>query len=276
MHELLDTIEEVFHRANTVPNQDVRALVDNFLDGLEQGLIRCAHRNSDGWIVDARIKMGILLAFRIGEKEKLTVGPFAFIDKDNLPPQKYDLTDGVRVVPGGSAIRRGAYLGQDVVVMPPSYVNVGAYVDDGTMIDSHVLVGSCAQVGRRVHLSAGVQIGGVLEPIGALPVIIEDNAFIGGNCGIFEGCEIGSGAVIGAGVILTKSSKIYDLVNEEIISADDHGVVKVPKDAVVVPGARILSSTFAQKHGLSLATPLIIKYRDQKTSDKSLLEDMLR
>lgn len=275
IENLLAQIDDAFLREACSVDESTRFLVQEFLDALEQGCIRAAFRSSSGYQVDERVKKGILLAFRIGQKEKINVGPFTYIDKDNLWPRRFDINDGPRIVPGGVSIRRGAYIGRNVTVMPPSYINVGAFVDDDSLIDSNVLVGSCAQIGKRTHISAGAQIGGVLEPIGALPVIIEDDVLIGGNCGIYEGCEIKSHAVLGAGVILTKSTKVFDLVNESVLSADEHRL-KIPENAVLIPGARMLSSDFARRYELSVSTPLIIKYRDEKTNKKTLLEDLLR
>jgi 2,3,4,5-tetrahydropyridine-2-carboxylate N-succinyltransferase len=273
---LLQKIDAIFADASCISDQECRVLVDEFLHALEQGLLRCAYKSNEKWVVDERVKRGIMLAFRVGKKEKVSIGSLTFIDKDNLWPRRFEVSDGIRIVPGVSAVRRGAYLGRNVVVMPPAYVNIGAFVDEGTLVDSHVLVGSCAQVGMRVHISTGAQIGGVLEPVGASPVIVEDDVLIGGNCGIYEGTQIGARAVIGAGVILTKSTKVFDLVHEEILVASEHEVLAIPPDAVVVPGARQLSTNFAKKHGLSVASPLIIKYRDSKTATKTKREELLR
>lgn len=274
---LLQEIKEVCDaKDSTHSGAETAQLIDTFLQALESGIIRCAHKSADAWVVDERVKQGILLAFRMGQKEKINLGPFSFIDKSNLWPRQFNLEDEVRIVPGGVSVRRGAFVGPGVIVMPPSYINVGAYVGEHSLIDSHALVGSCAQLGKRVHLSAGAQIGGVLEPVGALPVIIEDDVLVGGNTGIYEGCQIGARAVIGAGVVLTGSTKVYDLVHEKIISAQDGAGLKIPANAVLVPGTRSLSSEFAKSHGLSIATPLIVKYRDSKTDAKAMLEDLLR
>lgn len=272
---LLDKIAIIFANSNQSINQDSLALVDQFLDALEKGLCRGAHKTPSGWVVDERVKQGILLAFRVGQRCQLNVGPLTFIDKHNLWPRRFNEHDEVRIVPGAATVRRGAYLGKNVVVMPPSYVNIGAFVDDGTLVDSNALVGSCAQIGKRVHISAGAQIGGVLEPVGALPVILEDDVLVGGNCGIYEGTIIGAKAVIGAGVVLTKSTKVFDLVNEQVITAGDD-VLKIPNDAVLVPGTRAVPTEFGRVMGLSLASPLIIKYRDGKTNAKAELEGLLR
>jgi 2,3,4,5-tetrahydropyridine-2-carboxylate N-succinyltransferase len=201
---------------------------------------------------------------------------FRFFDKHTFPLKKVESADAIRIVPGGSSIRAGAFLGRNVTCMPPMYVNIGAYVDDGTMIDSHVLVGSCAQIGKRVHLSAGSQIGGVLEPVGALPVIIEDDVFVGGLCGIFEGTLVSEGAVIGAGTILTGATPVYDLVHDRVYAKIDDNPLVIPPGAVVVPGSRPISSERGKELGLSLHAPVIVKYRDEKTSKSAKLEDLLR
>jgi len=273
---LLDTIAAKFNHEPGDEEIDVKDLVKCFLDELERGALRCARKTAEGYAVDARVKQGILLAFRIGEKTKTSLGPFTFIDKNNMWPRSIDLADAVRIVPGGSAIRRGAAVGKNVVMMPPSYINIGALVDDGCLIDSHALVGSCAQIGKRVHISAGAQIGGVLEPVGDLPVIIEDDVLVGGNCGIYEGTVVGERAVLAAGVILTKSTRVFDLVHEKIIVAADDETLIIPAQAVVVPGSRTANSEFARKHGLAVSCPLIVKYRDEKTAQKTTLESLLR
>lgn len=268
---LLHQVAAAFDSQDT----NVESLVEKFLISLERGESRAAFPTASGFQVDERVKKGILLAFRIGKKEVTTSGPLSFIDKHTLPPRLFDLTDEVRILPTATA-RRGAYLGKNVIVMPPSYINVGAFVDEGSLIDSNALVGSCAQVGKRVHVSAGVQLGGVLEPVGAKPVIVEDDVLIGGSSALYEGTQVGKNAVIGAGVILTKSSKVYDLVKEEIIVAAHDDVLKIPPFAVVVQGSRLIKGDFAHANGLSITTPLIIKYRDGKTDKKTLLEDLLR
>lgn len=272
--ELLDRLDEAFKNPEALLEQ--HACVESFLDALEAGLLRAAYKAHDTWVVDSRVKQGILRAFQIGQLATTECGPLSFVDKENLWPRSFDQSQGVRLVPGGSAVRRGAFVGKQVVIMPPSYINIGAYVDDGSLIDSHALVGSCAQIGKRVHISAGAQIGGVLEPVGSLPVIIEDDVLVGGNCGLYEGVHVGEKAVLGAGVILTKSTHVYDMVNERIISAVGEHNLNIPPQAVVVPGARSLNHQFAKTHGLSIACPLIIKYRDQKTDAKASLEKLLR
>ncbi|GAB5535477.1 MAG: 2,3,4,5-tetrahydropyridine-2,6-dicarboxylate N-succinyltransferase [Rubricoccaceae bacterium] len=243
---------------------------------LEDGGIRAAEHGFDGvWRANAWVKKGILLGFRLGEMEASDAGPFSFVDKDTYPARAFAAEDGVRVVPGGSTVRRGAYVAASVVCMPPMYVNVGAYVDAGTMVDSHALVGSCAQIGQRVHLSAAAQIGGVLEPIGAAPVVVEDDVFVGGGCGIYEGTVVRQRAVLAAGVILTRSTRVYDLVNETVLRAGE-GPLEIPSSAVVVPGTRAVDSDFGRQHGLSLSAPAIVKYRDASTDASTTLEDALR
>lgn len=256
---------------------EARAIVDALLDALESGQLRAVDRTPDGWRVNAWVKQGILLGFRVGAvKATEAAGPLAFVDKDTFPARRFGPSDGVRVVPGGTAVRRGAHLGKGVVVMPPAYVNVGAFVDEGSMIDSHALVGSCAQVGRRVHLSAGAMLGGVLEPVGAMPVIVEDEALIGGNCGVYEGTIVGRRAVLGAGVILTGGVGVYDLVRKTTHRRHATGVLRIPEAAVVVPGSRKLLDPFAERFGLSLQCPVIVKYRDEKTDASAVLEEALR
>lgn len=243
---------------------------------LEKGEIRVAERIDGQWIVNAWIKEVILSGFRYGKMTDMSQGEFSFFDKDTIPARKITLEDKVRIVPGGSSIRRGAYLAPSVIVMPPSYINIGAYVDSDTMIDSHALVGSCAQVGKHVHLSAASQLGGVLEPIGALPVIIEDNVFIGGNCGIYEGTIVKKNAVIGTGVIINSSTAIFDATIGEFIKADKNGQMIVPEGAVVVAGSRPVSKGPGADKGIHLYTPVIVKYRDSKTDSSVTLESVLR
>ena len=252
-----------------------REEVLELLDRLERGEVRAAEPFGDGWKVNPDVKAGILRAFRLGVDVDVPAVPFAFRDRDTLPPRA-TLPPGVRVVPGGSAIRRGAFVAKGVVVMPPAYVNVGAYVDEGSMIDSHALVGSCAQVGKRVHLSAAAQIGGVLEPVGALPVVIEDDVFVGGGCGLYEGVRVRARAVMAAGVVLTGTSVLYDLVNEREIRSDDGQPLTVPVGAVVVPGARPAPGSWAHVRGLSVSTALVVKVRDARTDARTALEGALR
>jgi len=260
-----------------------RSAVEDLLEALEKGSVRAAtcdaHRN---WSAVPWVKRGILLGFRAStiEDMSLPLGTgrtrFSFIDKDLFPPRSFDEDDGVRIVPGGSMIRRGAYVAKGVVCMPPMYVNVGAYVGTGTMIDSHALVGSCAQVGERVHLSAAAQIGGVLEPINASPVVIEDDVLVGGNCGVYEGTVVRRTAVLAAGVILTRGTPVYDLVRERILKGSADAPLEIPEGAVVVPGARAVKSGWGGQHGLSLQTPVIVKYRDAQTDLSTALEAWLR
>lgn len=248
-----------------------------FLSELEKGTFRAALRNDLGiWQTQRWVKEGILAAFRYGVLAEFASGSLSYIDKDTLPARRFKIPDGVRIVPGGSSVRRGAYVGKGVVVMPPAFVNIGAYVDEDTMIDSHALVGSCAQIGKRVHLSAAAQIGGVLEPIGNVPVIVEDDVVVGGNAGIYEGTIVRSRAVIGAGVILTGSTPVYDVVRNQIYRRTEERALEIPFGAVVIPGSRPLKGTFAEQHGLSVSTPLIVKYRDEKTDSATALEEALR
>jgi len=246
------------------------------LDALERGEVRAAAPDSTGrWVPNRTVKEGILAAFRLGTDTDLIAGPLSFRDRDTLPPRR-PLPPGVRVVPGGSAIRRGAFVARGVVIMPPAYVNVGAYVDEGSMIDSHALVGSCAQVGKRVHLSAAAQVGGVLEPVGAVPVVIEDDVFVGGGVGIYEGVCVRRRAVLASGVVLTGSSVVFDLVHERELRATAEQTLTIPEGAVVVPGARPASGSWAKERGICLSAPVVVKYRDEKTDAKTTLEDALR
>jgi 2,3,4,5-tetrahydropyridine-2-carboxylate N-succinyltransferase len=222
------------------------------------------------------VKEGILAAFKYGVNSEFASGALSFIDKDTIPARRFKIQDGIRIVPGGSSIRRGAYVGKGVVMMPPAFINIGAYVDEDTMIDSHALVGSCAQIGKRVHLSAGAQIGGVLEPVGNLPVIIEDDVVVGGNCGVYEGTVVRGRAVIGAGVVLTGSTPVYDVVRGQLYKRTAERPLEIPFGAVVVPGSRSMKGDFAEKHGLQISTPMIVKYRDEKTDSGTALEEALR
>ena len=243
---------------------------------LEAGRIRVAEKIGGEWKVNSWVKEVILSGFRLGKLVDMTQGQFSFFDKDTIPTRMFNEQSGVRIVPGGSSVRAGAYLAPSVIMMPPAYVNIGAYVDEGTMIDSHALVGSCAQVGKHVHLSAASQLGGVLEPVGALPVIIEDNVFIGGNCGIYEGTIVKENAVIGTGVIINASTAIFDATTGEYIRANENGQIVVPAGAVVVAGSRPISKGPGADQGIHLYCPVIVKYRDQKTAGSITLEDMLR
>jgi len=251
--------------------------IGDFLAELEHGTIRSAMRGDDGiWRAQPWVKQGILTAFRIGVITEAGAGALTFIDKDTMPTRRFRVDDGVRIVPGGSSVRRGAFVAKGVVMMPPAYVNVGAYVDEDTMIDSHALVGSCAQIGKRVHLSAAAQIGGVLEPVGGLPVIIEDDVIVGGNCGIYEGTIVRGRAVIGAGVVLTGSTPVYDTVRGQIYRRTTERPLEIPYGAVVIPGSRPMKGEFAEEHALHVYTPVIVKYRDEKTDSATALEDALR
>ncbi|TNJ39044.1 2,3,4,5-tetrahydropyridine-2,6-dicarboxylate N-succinyltransferase [Chlorobaculum thiosulfatiphilum] len=262
---------------------EARQVFELFKALLNDGKIRAAEPDSsgEGWTVNQWVKQGILVGMKLGVLHENHVelggsGRLSFIDKDTYPLHRFSVADNVRIVPGGSSVRDGSYLAPSVVMMPPSYVNVGAYVDEGTMIDSHALVGSCAQVGKKVHLSAAVQVGGVLEPIGAMPVIIEDEVMVGGNCGIYEGTIVKKRAVIGTGVILNGSTPVYDLVNETVLRKTADSPLVIPEGAVVVAGSRQAKGEFAAAHGLSIYTPLIVKYRDERTDSATALESALR
>ena len=249
---------------------------EEVVGALEEGRVRVAEKTADGWKVNAWVKEAILEGFRLGKLVDMSKEEYSFFDKDTLTLRRFSLDDKVRIVPGGSSVRRGSYLAPSVIMMPPAYVNIGAYVDAGTMIDSHALVGSCAQVGKNVHISAGTQIGGVLEPAGALPVIIEDNAFIGGNCGIYEGTLVGESAVIGSGVILSKGTALYDATTGEFIPKSPSGQTVVPSGAVVVPGSRPIVKGPGKEDGIHVSTPVIVKYRDGRTEASVELETLLR
>jgi 2,3,4,5-tetrahydropyridine-2-carboxylate N-succinyltransferase len=258
---------------------DRGAVVADLLSALESGEIRAAEKSGDGaWNAVPWVKRGILLGFQVGMLTDMSQrdSVFRFFDKNTYPPRPLTLEDGIRVVPGGSAIRRGAYVAPGVVCMPPMYINVGAHVGKGTMVDSHALVGSCAQIGERVHLSAAAQIGGVLEPVNASPVVVEDDVIVGGNCGIYEGTVVRERAVIGAGVVLTRGTPVFDLVRETVYRGSNETPLEIPADAVVVPGARKVNSPWAESEGLSLQTPVIVKYRDARTDSATALEGWLR
>ncbi len=252
-----------------------RATFLEFRDALTRGEIRAADKINGRWTVNTWVKQGILLGFRLGELAEMPAG-LSFVDKDTFPARQFTLADRVRVVPGGSSVRVGAYVAPSVICMPPMFINVGAYVDESTMIDSHALVGSCAQVGKRVHVSAAAQIGGVLEPVNAAPVIIEDDVLIGGNCGIYEGTLVRARAVLGAGTILTRSTPLYDLVRDQVYRATPDAPLEVPENAVVVPGSRAVTKGASVEWGISLYTPVIVKYRDEKTDRGIELEEWLR
>ncbi len=246
--------------------------------GLNDGTIRAAERDADGvWHANAWVKAGILLGFRLGTvADAARGGPFPFFDKHTWPLKSLSVADGVRVVPGGSSIRDGAFVAAGVVIMPPAFVNAGAYVGEGTMVDSHALVGSCAQIGKRVHLSAAAQIGGVLEPVGALPVIIEDDVLVGGNCGVYEGTIVRERAVLAPGTILTGGTIVYDIVRNTTLRREGERPLEIPAGAVVVPGSRPVSSGPGREMGVSLYAPVIVKYRDEKTDTAVRLEELLR
>ena len=278
-------VERLYAEPPAVYGLAERSLFDQFKQALNRGEIRAAEPDSaspTGWRVNPWVKQGILTGFRMGEIVDMSLGScdtgirLLFLDKATYPPRPLLASDGVRVVPGGSSIRDGCYLGRGVICMPPMYINVGAWVGDGTLVDSHALVGSCAQVGQRVHLSAAAQLGGVLEPVGALPVIVEDDVLIGGNCGVYEGTVVKRRAVLGAGTILTRSTPVYDLVRETIHRATDDQPLVIPEEAVVVPGSRAVTKGAGRDWGLSLYTPVIVKYRDASTDVRVQLEDWLR
>jgi 2,3,4,5-tetrahydropyridine-2-carboxylate N-succinyltransferase len=248
-----------------------------FREALSAGEIRAAEKRDGRWQANVWVKQGILLGFRLGAAEETHAGDiFTFIDRHTYPVRHFSAADGVRIVPGGSTVRAGAYVARGVICMPPMYINVGAYVDEGAMVDSHALVGSCAQIGKRVHLSAAAQVGGVLEPVNATPVVIEDDVLVGGNCGIYEGTQVGRRAVLGSGVILTRSTPLFDTVRGEIYRATESEPLIVPEGAVVVAGARAITKGKAAEWGLSVYTPVIVKYRDEKTNKGVELEDLLR
>ncbi len=251
-------------------------LFEKTIRDLEAGRIRVAEKTDGRWKVNREIKEIILAGFRLGQIKDMSEGQFSFFDKNTFPVRQFTADDKVRIVPGGSSIRRGAYLAPGVIVMPPAYINVGAFVDEGTMVDSHVTIGSCAQIGKNIHVAAAVQIGGVLEPAGALPTIIEDGAFIGGGCGIYEGTIVEEGAVIASGVIITSSTSIFDATTGEFVPRNENGRVVVPRGAVVVSGSRPISKGPGAEKGISLYCPVIVKYRDDKTSSSVNLEELLR
>ena len=264
--------------------EDARRVVRRLLDALEAGSVRAAEKDpaTGEWRAVTWVKRGILLGFRVGGMIDMSIRStnedvaLSFFDKDTYPPRPLTLADGIRIVPGGSSIRRGAYVASGVVCMPPMYINVGAHIGSGTMIDSHALVGSCAQVGERVHLSAAAQLGGVLEPVNASPVVVEDDVVVGGNCGIYEGTVVRRRAVIGAGVVLTRGTPVYDLERQTVHRSENGKPLVIPENAVVVPGARAVKDDWGQTQGISLQTPVIVKYRDEKTDAATALESWLR
>ena len=283
MSDSLSALKAAIERLSareTISNPDeARPTFFAFRAALTRGEVRAAEKVAGRWVVNAWVKQGILLGFRLGELQEMSDGDvLSFVDNDTFPARRLTVADRVRLVPGGSSIREGAYVAPTVICMPPMFINVGAYVDEGSMIDSHALVGSCAQIGKRVHLSAASQVGGVLEPINAAPVIIEDDVLVGGNCGVYEGTLVGARAVLGAGTILTRSTPLYDLVRGEIYRATPERPLEVPENAVVVPGSRTVKKGKGKSDdwNLSLYTPVIVKYRDEKTERGIELEDWLR
>jgi 2,3,4,5-tetrahydropyridine-2-carboxylate N-succinyltransferase len=278
---LQDTIERLFAAGGGADKAAARAAFFELQRALSEGRVRAAEpdaASASGWRVNAWVKQGILLGFRFGDVADVSAdhGKWPFYDKDTLPLKRPGLAAGVRIVPGGSTIRDGAFVASGVIVMPPAFVNIGAYVGEGTLIDSHALVGSCAQVGRRVHISAAAQVGGVIEPVGAMPVIVEDDVLLGGNTGVYEGTVIQERAVVAAGVVITGSTPIYDLPRNTIITAAEGQPVIVPAGAVVVPGARAVTVGPGRDWKLSLATPVIVKYRDDRTDTRTELEAWIR
>jgi len=278
---LADSITELFSQGSAASKDAARELFAQFRAELAAGRVRAAEpdpASPTGWRVNVWVKQGILLGFRFGDVVDMGIGKgrLPFFDEDTLPLKPLDIANRVRLVPGGSSIRDGAYLGKDIICMPPMFINIGAYVGDGTLVDSHALVGSCAQIGQRVHLSAAAQIGGVIEPVGAMPVIVEDDVLVGGSCGVYEGAIIKRRAVLASGTIITGSTPIYDLPNERIIKPEPGQPLVVPEGAVVVPGARQVSAGAGREWGLSLATPVIVKYRDEKTDARTELERWIR
>jgi 2,3,4,5-tetrahydropyridine-2,6-dicarboxylate N-succinyltransferase len=275
--QMMDEIERLLALPADQARSEGLSLAGEFRDGLSRGEFRAAQQIDGVWKTNVWVKRGILLLFKIGNMADRSVGgEFAFFDKDTLPTKSLNLASGVRVVPGGSTIRDGAYVARNVICMPPMFINIGAYVDEGSMVDSHALVGSCAQIGKRVHLSAAAQIGGVLEPPGALPIIIEDEVFVGGNCGVYEGVVVSKRAVLAPGVLLTGGTAVYDLVRNEVYRRTPQSPLTIPAGAVIVPGSRPASGDFATSHGISLYAPVIVKYRDEKTDAATMLEDALR
>jgi len=277
MSPLQNEIERLASLGSIEDDAHARSTFLEFRNALTRGEIRAAEKSGSRWRVNVWVKQGILLGFRIGQLASMSSGEcLSFVDKDTFPASKFTVEDRVRVVPGGSSVRLGAFVAPSVICMPPMFINAGAYIDEGTMIDSHALVGSCAQVGKRVHLSAAAQIGGVLEPVNASPVIIEDDVLIGGNCGVYEGTLVRTRAVLGAGTILTRSTPLYDLIKGEVYHGTEDTPLEIPEGAVVVPGSRAVNRGPAREWGISLYTPVIVKYRDDKTSHAVELEDWLR
>jgi len=279
--EISREIEQLFDDNPGRYAEEHLRLFQRFKDALNAGEIRAAEPDAaraSGWRVNAWVKKGILLGFRIGTMVDMSIDASRqpFFDKSTYPVKKFSAESGVRIVPGGSSIRDGCYVGKGVTCMPPMYINAGAYVDDGTMVDSHALIGSCAQIGRKCHISAAAQIGGVLEPVGALPVIIEDEVLVGGNCGVYEGTVVKKRVVLGSGTIINRSTPVYDLVTGAVHSASADEPLVIPENAVVVAGSRAIAKGRGKDWNLSLYTPVIVKYRDAKTDVKVQLEDLLR
>src|SRR5579863_8988098 len=273
MQSLKSSIEHFAAHGEVEHDPDARKTFLEFRDALTHGTIRAAERIDGRWIVNAWVKQGILLGFRLGELAEMGSGScLSFVDKDTFPARKFSVADRVRVVPGGSSVRAGAYVAPSVICMPPMFI----YVDEGSMIDSHAHVGSCAQIGKRVHLSAAAQIGGVLEPVSATPVVIEDDVLVGGNCGVYEGTLVRKGAVLAAGTILTRGTPVFDLVRGEVLRATAEAPLIIPEKAVVVPGSRAVSKGKGREWGLSVYAPVIVKYRDEKTDLSTTLEELLR
>lgn len=275
---LREQIEVIAARAGNEFSSEDRGVFEELKRALNRGEVRAAEKTASGkWQVNSWVKQGLLLGFRMGAVTEMSSGEvFKFFDKDTYPARPTRIEDNVRIVPGGSTIRDGAFIAPGVVCMPPMFVNAGAYVDEGTMIDSHALVGSCAQIGKRVHISAAAQIGGVLEPVGAVPVIIEDDVLVGGNCGVYEGTIVRERAVLASGTVLTGSTPVYDLVRGEIYQRTADGPLEIPAGAVVVSGARAVTTERGREWGLSLYAAIIVKYRDEKTDTAVRLEDYLR
>jgi 2,3,4,5-tetrahydropyridine-2-carboxylate N-succinyltransferase len=272
-------IEKLFDEKPDSYTQEHFRLFEAFKAALNRGEARAAEPDASaksGWRVNAWVKKGVLLGFRMGKLVEMSAGPLPFFDKSTYPVKRLEVADAVRIVPGGSSIRDGCYVGRGVTCMPPMYINVGSYVGEGTMIDSHALVGSCAQVGSHCHISAAAQIGGVLEPVGALPVIVEDDVLVGGNCGVYEGTVVKRRAVLGTGTILNRSTPVYDLVCGQVYAAGADDPLVIPEEAVVVAGARAIPRGPGKDWGISLYTPVIVKYRDAKTDSKLQLEELLR
>lgn len=281
MTELQHQIEQAFDNKPAQYGEQHFSLFERFKAALNAGEIRAAEPDSStptGWRVNPWVKKGILLGFRLGNIVDMSIDASRqpFFDKSTYPVKQFSADSGVRIVPGGSSIRDGCYVARSVTCMPPMYINVGAYVGEGSMVDSHALVGSCAQIGSRCHLSAAAQIGGVLEPVGAMPVIIEDDVLVGGNCGVYEGTVVKRRAVLGSGTILNRSTPVYDLAKGLVHRATDDMPLIIPEGAVVVAGSRAITSGIGKEWGISLYTPVIVKYRDEKTETKIQLEDLLR